>query len=453
MFKAISPVTGEVLSEHEAHDEAHVEQALSRAVKAFESWRERPLKERAAVLRAAAGALRGQRATLAALMTAEMGKPLKQALAEVDKCAWVCEHYAEIGPSELEPLLVQTDATLSMVRHDPLGPVFAIMPWNFPLWQVFRFAAPTLMAGNVVVLKHASNVPGCALAIETLWRAAGAPQGAFQTLLIDHERAEALIDDPRIRAVTLTGSVRAGRAVAAAAGRALKPVVLELGGSDPFVILDDADVDEAVQAAIQGRFQNNGQSCIAAKRFIAVAEVYDRFEAQFTEAIEALSMGDPTSLDVDLGPMSSPSLREELQEQVRRSVEAGARCVVGGTLPEGPGAYYPATLLVDVRPGMAAFDEELFGPVAALIRAEDEQDALRLANHSSFGLGASVWCQDMHRGLRWAEQLEAGAIAVNGIVKSDPRLPFGGIKHSGLGRELAVNGLLAFCNVKSVWIA
>ncbi len=448
----ISPATGQVLREVAEHDEGFVREALQRAARTFEEWRETSIEERAARMREAATILKVRKERYAALMVEEMGKTLSSAEAEVEKCAWVCEHYAEHAARYLAAEVVPTDASESYVRFDPLGPILAIMPWNFPFWQVFRFAAPALMAGNVGLLKHASNVPGCALAIEEVFRDAGFPGGAFQTLLIPSRLVERVIRDPVVRAVTLTGSEPAGRAVAATAGAALKKTVLELGGSDPFIVLEDADLDEAVRTAVTARIINNGQSCIAAKRFIVVQPVADAFEEAFTQRMEALRVGDPMDRATDLGPLAREDLLEELHGQVERSVRAGAILRTGGYRLERPGFFYAPTVLTGVQPGMAVFDEETFGPVAALVRARDAEEAVALANRSAFGLGAAVFTGDIERGKALAARVEAGSVFVNGLVKSDPRLPFGGVKASGYGRELGVFGIREFVNIKTVWV-
>ncbi len=454
MLRAVSPTTGQVLTEHQAHDGAAIEERLAAARAAFSSHQRRPLPARAELLRSVAEELRLRRDELATLMAREMGKPLGEGRAEVEKCAWVSEYYAEHGAHALAPEDAPSDARESYVSFQPLGVVLAVMPWNFPLWQVFRFAAPALMAGNAALLKHASNVPGCALAIEDIFRRAGAAPGLFTTLLVGSDRVAGLIADPRVAAVTLTGSTPAGRAVAAAAGRALKKTVLELGGSDPFVVLGDADLDAAATVGARSRLLNGGQSCIAAKRFIVVEGVRDAFLERLTVAMKGAVMGDPEHADTTLGPQARHDLRDELADQVERSVAAGARLHLGGETPPGPGAFYPATILTDVEEGTPAFDEELFGPVAAVITARDEADAIRLANATSFGLGAAVFTSNLDRGREIAEaEFEAGACFVNEMVKSDPRLPFGGIKESGYGRELGAFGIREFVNVKTVYVA
>jgi succinate-semialdehyde dehydrogenase / glutarate-semialdehyde dehydrogenase len=452
-MRSINPTTSQALNDYPDHSDAEVEAALARAVDAFESWKEVPFTERSRLMHRAAAELRDRRDEHAALMTAEMGKTFASARAETEKCALCCDFYAERAEAFLAPEVVPTDASRSLVRYDPIGPVLAVMPWNFPYWQVFRFAAPALMAGNVGLLKHASNVPGCALAIEEVFRRAGFPEGCFQTLMIGSGAVDAVIRNGAVRAVTLTGSEPAGAAVASAAGACLKKTVLELGGSDPFVILADADVPKAAKAAAQARCINNGQSCIAAKRFIVVEEVADAFEEAFLAAMAALEVGDPMDLSTDVGPMAREDLLAELHDQVERSVRAGAVLRLGGKRLDGPGAFYPPTVLTGVHPGMPAFDEETFGPVAAVIRARDEEEAVALANRSAFGLGASLWTNDLARGEALARRIESGSVFVNGPVKSDPRLPFGGIKRSGYGRELSAFGIREFVNIKTVWIA
>jgi succinate-semialdehyde dehydrogenase/glutarate-semialdehyde dehydrogenase len=451
-MKAINPATEELISDYPEHDPAEVERRLAQAAAAFPSWRDFTFAERALLLRRAADLLRENRDRFALLMTAEMGKPLTAAESEVDKCSWVCDFYAEHAERFLAEQAVATDASRSFVRYQPLGPVLAVMPWNFPFWQVFRFLAPGLMAGNVGLLKHASNVPGTALAIEALCHEAGFPEGVMTTLLVPSSRTAELIRHPAIQAVTLTGSDRAGREVAAEAGRCLKKTVLELGGSDPFVVLDDADPAWAAGQAAKARTINSGQSCIAAKRFIVEEAVADRFEEEFVRRMEALQVGDPLDRATDVGPMAREDLLADLDDQVRRTVEAGARRATGGHRLPGKGWYYAPTVLLGVEPGMAAFDEETFGPVAAVTRARDTAHAVELANRSHFGLGASVWTGDPARGEDLAAAIEAGSVFVNGVVKSDPRLPFGGIKSSGYGRELAEVGIREFVNIKTVWI-
>jgi succinate-semialdehyde dehydrogenase/glutarate-semialdehyde dehydrogenase len=452
-LQAINPATGDVIETVPETDAAGLERMLAAAQAGFQQWRTVPFATRAEHMRKAAGLLRGRKADHARTMTLEMGKPIAQGEAEVDKCAWVCEYYAEHAEAFLSPQPRQTDGSKSYVRFDPLGVVLAVMPWNFPFWQVFRFAAPALMAGNAGILKHASNVPRSALQIEEVFRDAGFPRGLFATALVGSKAVPGLIADPRIAAVTLTGSEPAGMQVAERAGRELKKTVLELGGSDPFVILADADLAAAARTAAEARLINSGQSCICAKRFIVVEPVADAFIARFVEEMRARKMGDPLQRDVQVGPQARLDLRDDLHRQVEESVKRGARRLLGGEIPSGRGAFYPPTVLTAVDKGMPAFDEETFGPVAAVIRARDEADAVRLANDSTFALGASLWTQDLPRAERLAAQIEAGAVFVNGLVKSDPRLPFGGIKRSGYGRELSEYGIREFVNIKSVWIA
>jgi succinate-semialdehyde dehydrogenase/glutarate-semialdehyde dehydrogenase len=453
-FTTINPATGQVVATFEAMSDVELEAALGRCQAAFESWRETELDERADRLRALAARLRENRDDLAELMTREMGKPLAEAGAEIEKCGWVCDYYADHGARFLAPETVSTDASRSFVTFQPIGLVLGIMPWNFPFWQVVRFTAPSFMAGNGVVLKHAENVTGCGLALEKLMRDAGFPSDLFRTLRIEVERVASVIADPRVKAVTLTGSTRAGKAVAALAGAHIKKTVLELGGSDPYVVLHDADLELAAHNCVASRMQNSGQSCIAAKRWIVSAPVLEAFQEQVVELMGAAIMGDPTVAETTLGPMARRDLRDNLHRQVSESLAAGARCVMGGSVPDRPGWYYPATVLTGVGPGMPAYEEELFGPVASIIAAKDDEDALRIANDTSYGLGAAVFTRDEERGEKLAsEVLQAGACFVNGFVKSDPRLPFGGIKESGYGRELSPFGLREFVNVKTVWIA
>jgi len=451
-MNAVNPTTGLLLREYPEHDDAEVQRRLALAVRAFESWRRIGFVERAQRLREAAIVLRRDRATLARLMTEEMGKPIAQAESEVEKCAIACEHFADHGAADLAPQEIATDASRSLVRFDPIGPLLAVMPWNFPLWQVFRAAVPALMAGNVVLLKHASNVPGCALAAERVFAEAGFPAGCFSTLLIDAKRAEALVDHEAIQALTLTGSEAAGAALAARAGAALKKCVLELGGSDPFVVLADADIDRVAAEAVGARFINNGESCIAAKRFIVEEPLGERFEWLLGQRMARLRMGDPMDRATELGPLARADLVDALDRQVRESVARGARIVTGGARPSRPGSFYPPTVLAQVTPGMPVFDEETFGPVAAVTRARDRAHALELANRSRYGLGASVWTSDAAVGERLAAELEVGSVFVNGMVRSDPRLPFGGVKRSGYGRELSAFGLREFVNIKTVWV-
>lgn len=453
VIETVNPATGDPLEAYPETTADELRDILDRAETEFRSWRHTAFGARRELMDAAAAVLRVRREELAALMAVEMGKPLAQGRAEVEKCAWVCEYYAENAEQFLADEAAPSDAARSFVAFRPLGVVLAVMPWNFPLWQVFRFAAPAIMAGNAGVLKHSSNVMGCALAIEDVFRAAGFPSSLFRTLVIGSARVREVIDAPQVRAVTLTGSGPAGRAVAAAAGAVLKKSVLELGGSDPYVVLEDAELESAVQACVDSRLINSGQSCIAAKRFIVVEQVLSQFEELFVELMRAKRMGDPFDESVDVGPQARRDLRDELHDQVEASIDRGARVLLGGAVPSGPGAFYPPTVLTEVRPGMPAYDDELFGPVAAIIGASDEADAVRIANDSAFGLGAAVFTRDVARGERLArDELEAGACFVNAFVKSDPRLPFGGIKESGYGRELAAFGIREFVNIKTVWV-
>jgi succinate-semialdehyde dehydrogenase/glutarate-semialdehyde dehydrogenase len=451
-YRSVDPTTGRLLEEHPTLAPGQIAAVLERAEAAFRSWRGSAFRERARVLRRAAELLRAEQAIHAETMALEMGKPVREGRAEIEKCAWGCEFYAEHGEAFLAPEPAPSDAARSYVRFDPLGPVLAIMPWNFPFWQVFRFAAPALMAGNVGILKHASNVPRCAKAIEDLLRRAGCPPGVFQAPLIASGEIPALIRHPALRAVTLTGSEKAGAEVGAAAGSVCKKTVLELGGSDPFIVLDDVDVAAVAAQAARARTVNSGQSCIAAKRFLVLEPVAKSFAEAFKRALESLVVGDPRDERTDVGPLARDDLRAELEAQVEATLGEGATLVTGGRRLEGPGFFFPPTLLADVRPGMTAAAQETFGPVAALLSVRTVEEAVEVANASPYGLGASIWCRDPERGEALAPLIEAGHVAVNGIVKSDPRLPFGGVKLSGHGRELARHGMLEFVNVKSVWV-
>lgn len=451
-LKSVNPVSGQTVKIVETWNETQLDQALAEVAAATPGWAAQGFSARADALRRVAQVLRSRQDDLARTMTLEMGKLIGEARSEIEKCAWVCDFYAEHGANFLADEPSDSDAGRSLVAYQPLGTVLAVMPWNFPFWQVFRFAAPALMAGNTAVLKHASNVPGCAMAIEEVFLEAGLPQNVFRTLLIPAGRVNRVIEDKRVHAVTLTGSEAAGRAVAATAGHQIKKTVLELGGSDPFIVLEDADLDAAVKTAVISRFLNAGQSCIAAKRFIPVAAIADEFVGRFKEAVEELRCGDPMAEGVTLAPMARLDLREELHQQVIDSITKGAVAVTGCTPMSGEGAYYQASILDRVVPGMRAYREEFFGPVALILRAADEVEAIRIANDSPFGLGGSVWTRDTARGERVARKLQCGAAFVNGLVKSDPRLPFGGIKHSGYGRELAHHGIREFVNAKTIWM-
>ncbi|UYB53850.1 NAD-dependent succinate-semialdehyde dehydrogenase [Xanthomonas sp. AM6] len=448
----VNPATGKVEYSLELMDAAAVEQRLAASAQAFPAWAATPLEQRGALLRQVGVQLRARREQIQRVMTAEMGKLRKEALAEIDKCADACDYYAEHAADYLRDVPVATDAQRSYVRYEPLGCVLAVMPWNFPIWQVFRFLAPALMAGNVALLKHASNVPRCADAIHAALAAAGIPAGVFDVLHIDNDQAAEVLRDARIAAVTLTGSERAGRSIAANAGGQLKKCVMELGGSDAFVVLDDADLDTTVAAAVKSRFDNAGQTCIAAKRFVVVEAIADEFVRRFVAAAAERRLGDPQDEATTLAPLARQDLRDELHKQVQASIAKGAKPLLGGAPDTGTHAGYPATILDHVAPGMPAYDEELFGPVAAILRVADEAEAVRVANDTSFGLGGSVWSADRARGERVARQLQCGAAFVNAIVKSDVRLPFGGIKRSGFGRELAEHGIHEFMNIKSVYV-
>ncbi|KKF39525.1 succinate-semialdehyde dehydrogenase [Halorubrum saccharovorum] len=450
----IDPATDEVIESYEEHSPSNVDEMLGAATTAFETWSRRPLAERERLLASAGEVLRENAGEYAETMTREMGKPITQAEAEVEKCARVCDHYAEYASAYLEPEHHPSPpGTAVKTVHEPLGPVLAVMPWNFPFWQVFRFAAPYLTAGNVGLLKHASNVPGCALAIEEVFREAGYPEEVFQSLLIPSDRVEDVVADDRAAAATLTGSEAAGRAVAATAGENLKKTVLELGGSDPFVVFADADVEAAATTGAWARNQNGGQSCIAAKRFVVVADAYDEFLDRFVEGVESLAVGDPTDPETDVGPQARKDLLDEVHEQVRDSVEAGATLVTGGEPLDREGTYYPPTVLTDIPAGCPVDTEEVFGPVATVYRVADEAAAVEKANDTEFGLGASVWTTDRERGERLAGDIDAGCVYVNELVKSDPRVPFGGVGVSGYGRELSEAGIKEFVNRKTVWVA
>ena len=453
-IESVNPATGETVESYEETTPAEVAAAIGAADTAFLDWRARSFADRAACLTAAARVLRERRDEYGRLMAVEMGKPVKDGRAEAEKCAWVCDFYAEHGERFLTDEPAETGAAKSYVAYRPLGVVLAVMPWNFPFWQVFRFAAPALMAGNAALLKHASNVPGCALAIEDVFRRAGVPDGLFKALLIGGGRVAEVLDDPRVRAATLTGSVDAGRAIGGEAGRRIKKTVLELGGSDAYLVLADADLDQAVPACVASRLVNSGQSCIAAKRFIVPESIAGEFTERFVAGMRGKRVGDPLDEATEVGPQARRDLRDDLHRQVERSVERGARLLLGGEVPEGPGAFYPPTVLAGVAPGMPAYDEELFGPAAAIIEVADEEAAIRVANDSRFGLGAAVFSRDRARAEQIAaDRLDAGCCFVNALVKSDPRLPFGGVKDSGYGRELARHGIREFVNVKTVWVA
>ncbi len=452
-LQSINPSTGELIRSYEEMSSEQVEKTVDSVHQAFLDWRQTSFAERSARMKKASEILKGRKSEFAEMMAVEMGKPLSQGRAEAEKCASVCDYYADNAENFLAPEIIQTDASKSFVTYQPLGIVLAIMPWNFPFWQVFRFAAPALMAGNAGLLKHASNVSGCALQIEQVFRDAGFPSHLFRTLLVGSSNIGMVIEHPLVKAATLTGSTPAGKSVAGKAGSLIKKTVLELGGSDPYIVLEDADLEASVDTCVTSRLINGGQSCIAAKRFIVVESVRAKFEEIFVQKMKAKKMGDPFEPGVDLGPQAKRDLRDDMHKQVLKSIELGARVLLGAQLPDGKGAYYPPSVLTDVRKGMPAHDEELFGPVAAIISARDEEDAIRIANDSQFGLGAAVFTKDVARGERIAsEKLEAGCCFVNTFVKSDPRLPFGGIKESGYGRELSNHGIREFVNIKTVFV-
>jgi succinate-semialdehyde dehydrogenase / glutarate-semialdehyde dehydrogenase len=453
LISSINPTTGETLKEYREMSFEEVSKIISQTHEAFVNWRKSDFAIRATLMRQAAQILRDDAPAYGRLMAQEMGKPLKDGRAEAEKCAWVCDYYADNAETFLQPEPVKTDATKSFVTFQPLGVVLAVMPWNFPFWQVFRFAAPALMAGNAGVLKHASSVFGCALAIEEVFRRAGFPENLFRSLLVGSSQVEALIEHPLVKAVTLTGSTSAGQAVGQKAGSLIKKTVLELGGSDAYLVLEDADLEAAVETCVASRLLNSGQSCIAAKRFVVVEAVRTEFERRFVERMAAVKMGNPLNEENEIGPQARHDLRDQLHQQVVKSIEQGADCLLGGEIPMGQGAFYPPTVLTNVRKGMPAYDEELFGPVAAMIPVKDEAEAIQVANDSVFGLGAAVFTRDITRGERIAaEALEAGCCFVNALVKSDPRLPFGGIKESGYGRELSYYGIKEFVNIKTVYV-
>jgi succinate-semialdehyde dehydrogenase len=449
---SLNPATGEEIARYPFQTAEQLDQALGRSADAFSQWRWTPVAERAAVLVKMAAVLRSVSEPMARMMTVEMGKPIAQARAEVEKCAGLCEWYAEQGPSILAPEATQVPGDKAHIEYRPLGPILAVMPWNFPIWQVMRGAVPILLAGNTYVLKHAPNVMGCALLMADAWRDAGLIEGAFEVLNIGNDGVSSSINDPRIAAVTVTGSVRAGSAIASQAGAALKKCVLELGGSDPFIVLADADIDEAVKAATIGRFQNVGQVCIAAKRFIIEESVMGEFTEKFVAAAKALKVGDPLVAENYVGPMARFDLRDELDGQVQQTIAEGARVLLGGGKVPGVGNYYQPTILADVTPDMTSFKQELFGPVASLIVARDAEHAVALANDSEFGLAGSLWTADVALARQIAARLETGGVFINGYCASDPRVAIGGVKKSGFGRELSHFGLLEFCNAQTVWV-
>ncbi|MEC4816770.1 MAG: NAD-dependent succinate-semialdehyde dehydrogenase [Scytonema sp. PMC 1069.18] len=449
----INPATGELLKTFEPLKDSEIAEKLDLAQLAFEKYRKTSFQERAQWMHKAADILEQEKEEFAKLMTLEMGKPLKAAIAEAEKCALVCRYYAEHAAEFLADVTVKTDASRSFVKYQPIGIILAVMPWNFPFWQVFRFVAPSLMAGNVGLLKHASNVPQCALAIDEIIQRAGFPKGVFQTLLIGAAKVADLMSDDRIKAATLTGSEPAGASLAVASGKQIKKTVLELGGSDPFIVLESADLEVAATTATTARMLNNGQSCIAAKRFIVVEAVADKFEKLLLEKFQALKIGDPMQPDTDLGPLATPDILKDIDKQVQACVEHGAKVLMGGhPLLDRPGNFYPPTIISDIAPDNPVAKEEFFGPVAMLFRVPDIDAAIQLANSTPFGLGASAWTTHVEECDRLIEEIEAGAVFINGMVKSDPRLPFGGIKRSGYGRELSIQGIHEFVNVKTVWV-
>lgn len=448
----INPATGDILKTFEALTDAEIEAKLQQAQQAFEGYRQTPMMQRSQWLNQSAEILERDREKYAKIMTLEMGKPLKAAIAETEKCAWVCRYYAEHAAEFLADVSVSTDASQSFIRYQPLGAILAVMPWNFPFWQVFRFAAPALMAGNVGLLKHASNVPQCALAIEEIFRQAGFPEGVFQTLLVGSDKVAAIVADDRVKAATLTGSEAAGASLAATAGKHIKKTVLELGGSDPFIVLESADIEAAVSTAVTARMLNNGQSCIAAKRLILAEAIADEFIKCLVGKFQSLKIGDPMNLDTDLGPLATPDILKDIDHQVQASRQTGAKVLTGGHPLDRPGNFYPPTILTDIPPGSAAYEEEFFGPVALVFRVSSLDEAIQLANAIPFGLGASAWTKVEPERDRLINEIEAGAVFINGLVKSDPRLPFGGIKRSGYGRELGIQGIHEFVNIKTVWV-
>jgi succinate-semialdehyde dehydrogenase/glutarate-semialdehyde dehydrogenase len=449
---AVNPATGETIRTFEPLSEAEIDEKLQRAAETFRVYRRTTFDARASMMMRAAEILETEKNDFARMMTTEMGKPIKGAVGETEKCAWVCRYYAENAAQHLADEFVETNAKKSFVRFQPLGPVLAVMPWNFPCWQVFRFAAPALMAGNVGLLKHASNVPQCALAIEDVFRRAGFPEGVFQTLLVGSDAVPRILEDRRVVAATLTGSEPAGRSVASIAGKQIKKTVLELGGSDAFIVMPSAELEEAVTTAVKARTINNGQSCIAAKRFIVAADIYAEFERGFVEEMKTLRVGDPLDEATDIGPLATEQILKDVDEQVKTSVAAGAHILTGGKKLDRPGNFYQPTVLANIPHDSPAYCEEVFGPVALLFRVNDIDEAIELANATTFGLGAAAWTSELHEQERFIDEIEAGCVFINGMVASDPRLPFGGTKHSGYGRELGEFGIREFVNIKTVWI-
>lgn len=451
-LRSINPATEDVIKEFKPLSDEQIDQALDKSRSVFQEYRQTTFVNRAKWMQRAADILENEKEKFGRLMTSEMGKPINAAIAEAEKCAWVCRYYAENAERFLTNEEVETNAKRSYIKYQPIGPVLAVMPWNFPFWQVFRFAAPALMAGNVGLLKHASNVPQCALAIEDIFQEAGFPQDAFQTLLIGPDKVDQVIADRRVMAVTLTGSTPAGRAVGSQAGKQIKKSVLELGGSDPFIIMPSADFDQALETAVTARTINNGQSCIAAKRFIVHTDIYDEFESRFVERMQTLHIGDPMDETTDIGPLATKGILEGLDEQVRKSVDRGAKVLLGGEPLERKGYFYPPSVLTNIPDRSPAYWDELFGPVACLFRASGLEEAIRIANDTDFGLGSAAWTNDEGEQARFIEDLQAGQVFINGMVASDPRLPFGGVKESGYGRELSEFGIREFVNIKTIWI-
>ena len=449
---SINPATGNKIKFYAEFSSAKIDRMITQTQKSFEVWRRLSFKERELKMKKAAKILLKNKEPYARLIADEMGKPLAQGHSEIEKCAWVCDFYAREAKRYLSPELIATDATKSFVSFEPLGIVLAVMPWNFPFWQVFRAAAPTVMAGNAILLKHASNVCGCALAIEEIFAEAEFPNGLFRSLLIPGKKVGSLIEHPLIQAVTLTGSTQAGRSIASCAGGVVKKTVLELGGNDPYIILEDADLQRTVETCVASRLINGGQSCVAAKRFIAVESIFETFTKKFVEKMRRQRMGPPLEEGVTLGPLARYDLRDQLHAQVKKSIRQGAKLLLGGELIQNPGAFYPPTVLVNVHRGMPAYTEELFGPVAVILKARDEQEAIDIANDTVFGLGAAVFSRNGKRAQRIVKELQAGCCFINDFVKSDPRLPFGGIKQSGYGRELSSFGIREFVNIKTVYI-
>ncbi len=451
-MKAINPATDQLIKEYREHNSNEVKDIITATDNEYHRWRATSFKYRSDLMFKAAGELRQNKDKYAEIMTLEMGKPIGESRAEIEKCAWVCDFYAENAEKFLSDEIIESDASRSFVAFQPLGVVLAVMPWNFPFWQVFRFAAPALMAGNGGLLKHASNVPGCALAIEEIFRKAGFPHDIFRAMMIPSNMVDDVIADWRVKAVTLTGSEPAGKAVASAAGRELKKTLLELGGSDAYIVLEDAELPACVATSATARMLNCGQSCIAAKRFIVVESMLKQFEQQQTEIMQSMKLGDPLDEATQVGPLARNDLVDELDEQVQKSIKMGAKLLLGGKRPDGPGAFYLPTVLTGVKKGMPVYEQETFGPVSAIIPVRDTEEAIAVANDSEFGLGGSVWTRDIKKGEEVARRIETGAMFVNGMSKSDPRLPFGGIKKSGYGRELSHYGIKEFVNIKTIWI-